>query len=238
MLCRDAGDRSRKSGRYSFIMAHTLNEQSIVIPSGTAADCIELLMSAIETLTGWYRDGYTVYCDTQHTMGIRFLYTGNSSCRMESFFNGNTVIDYISSYGFASGMTIRCHKSTDETVTFLDIGHQYGRFIYALNEDNVGTLFHDTGESLAYAGSPTLVNHAVLSFPVSTNGKKYCITKYPDVINGKLFPSLYVAFGTESSAEHNQIVSFDGEIFRLALMFTASGFWLAFPVSDEEEEET
>ena len=41
-------------------MAHTLNEQSIVIPSGTAADCIELLMSAIETLTGWYRDGYTV----------------------------------------------------------------------------------------------------------------------------------------------------------------------------------
>lgn len=214
------------------IMSHSLNEQVIVVPAGTAGECIEALMSAIVTLTGWYRDEYTVYCDTQHTMGIRFLYTESASCRMESFFNGNTVIDYISSYGFASGVTIRCHKSTDETVTFLDIGNQYGRFIYALNEDNVGTLFHDSNESYAYAGSPTLVDHVVLHFPTDTNGKKYGITKYPDVINGKLFPSLYVAFGTESSAEHNQLVSFDGEIFRLAMMYSTTGFWFAFPVSD------
>ncbi len=218
-------------------MAHTLNEQSIVIPSGTAADCIELLMSAIETLTGWYRDGYTVYCDTQHTMGIRFLYTGSTTCRMESFFNGNTIIDFIGSYGFASGRTIRCHKSTDETVTFLDLGQSYTCFIYALNEDNVGILFHDSGDSVAYVGSPTLESRAELRFPVYTNGRKYCITKYPDVINGKLFPSLYIAFGTESSSQHNQLVSFDGEIFRLAMMYSTTGFWFAFPVSDEEEEE-
>lgn len=218
-------------------MAHTLNEQTVVIPAGTAEDNIGLILGAIASLTGWYRDGYTVYCDTRHTMGIRFLYTGSSACRMESFFNGSTVINYISSYSLTDGRTIRAHKSTDETVTYLDIGHTYGHLIYALNGNNVGTLFQVEGTELAYAGSPALTEKAELYFPGYTNGRRYCITKYPDVINGAVFPSLYAAFGTESSAENNQLVSFDGEIFRLVMMMSQAGFWLAFPVSDEAEAE-
>lgn len=56
---------------------------------------------------------------------------------------------------------------------------------------------------------------------------------YPDVINGSVFPSLYTVFGSENSVDNNQLVSFDGEIYRFAAMGDKTGIWFAFPVSDE-----
>lgn len=216
-------------------MAHTLNEQVVVIPSGTAADNIELIIDAIVELTGWYRDGYTVYCDTQHTMGIRFLYTGSATCRAEGFFNGSVILDY-TNITLTSANTIRVHKSTDESVTFVDAGNPYLCLIYALNENGTGVLMQAYSQQFIAAGTPGKETAQNMYMPYNTTGRTYCITKMPDALNGSVFRSLYMVVGTASPAEHNQLVNFDGDIFRIAFLgnsYSTSCIGFAFPVSDE-----
>ena len=222
-------------------MAHTLNEQVVVIPSGAAADNIERYLSTIVSLTGWTRDGYTVYSDPGKTMGIKFDYTGSNTCYTEVFCSNNVRMNYISSFGIAAGTTIRVHKSTDETLTYLDIGTngQYElRMISTRNENGDSLLIDaDTG-TVIKVGTTTRTGYVDIYMPRYTTGKEYCITKFPDPVNGKLIPSLYAAFGTAAPSYNNQLVSFDGEIFRLAFMSTdMHGPVLAFPVSDETEDE-
>ena len=223
-------------------MAHTLNEQVVVIPSGSADDNIERYLSTIVSLTGWTRDGYTVYCDPGKTMGIKFNWTaGSSSCRTEVFCSKTVVMNYISSFGIAAGTTIRVHKSTDETLTYLDIGtnSQYElRMISTRNENGDSLLIDaDTG-TVIKVGTTTRTGYVDIYMPRYTTGKEYCITKFPDPVNGKLIPSLYAAFGTAAPSYNNQLVSFDGEIFRIVFMSTdIHGPVLAFPVSDETEDE-
>ena len=220
-------------------MAHTLNEQVVVIPAGTGDVNIELYLGAIVRLTGWTRDGYTVYCDDEHTMGLKFYYSaGSSSCRLESFFNGGTVVSYLSSFSLTSAGTVRVHQSTDETVTYLNLtAHSYTRYIYAVNEDGNKVLFQPETRDNLYAGTASVTSAVSLYLPAYTNNKKYSITKYPDIINGSVFPSLYTVFGSQNSADSNQLVNFDGEIYRFAPMSSDSqGCWFAFPVSDETEQ--
>lgn len=222
-------------------MAHTLNEQVVVIPSGAAADNIERYLNTIVSLTGWTRDGYTVYSDPGKTMGIRFDYTGSNTCYTEVFCSNNVRMNYISSFGIAAGTTIRVHKSTDETLTYLDIGtnSQYElRMISTRNENGDSLLIDaDTG-TVIKVGTTTRTGYVDIYMPRYTTGKEYCITKFPDPVNGKLIPSLYAAFGTAAPSYNNQLVSFDGEIFRIVFMSSdMHGPVLAFPVSDETEDE-
>lgn len=219
-------------------MAHTLNEQVVVIPAGTGDENIELYLNTIARLTGWYRDGYTLYCDSAHTMGLKFCYSaGSSSCRLESFFNGGTMISYLSSFGVAAGGAVRAHKSTDEKVTYLNLGNTYAHYIYAVNEDGDGVLFQTEAREYLFAGTASVTAASRVFLPTNTTGKRYSITKYPDVVNGSVFSSLYAVFGTESPSENNQLVSFGGDIYRIAQMMDSSGIWIAFPVSDETEDE-
>ena len=222
-------------------MAHTLNEQIIRIPAGTGNDNIELILNAAAGLTGWYRDGYTLYADSAHTMGVRFRWTaGSTSCRVEGFFNNNTVIEYYSSFGVAAGATIRAHKSTDETVTYLNLGNPYLRFIHTVNENGDDLLLQTYGNDDVYAGTPSLSSPADIKLPYYTTGKKYCITKFPDPVNGAGISSLYMVVGTASPSLHNQLVSFDGDIYRIAFFGGNENTnmpALAFPVSDEQEDE-
>lgn len=215
-------------------MAHTLNEQVIVIPAGTSDVNIELYLDAIVRLTGWTRDGYTVYCDDEHTMGLRFYSVGSSSCRLESFFNGGTTVYLVTSFTLTSAGTVRVHKSTDETVTYLNLtANSYTKYIYAVNEDGNKVLFQAGGKGNQYAGTASVEAAVSLYFPTETNNKNYSITKYPDILNKSVFPSLYTVFGSQNSALYNQLVSFDGEIYRFAPMYDSQGSWYAFPVSDE-----
>lgn len=222
-------------------MSHTLNEQVVVIPSGTGDTNIELIIGTVVSLTGWYRDGYRIYCDSAHTMGIRFLYTsGSSSCRVEGFFNGNTVLDYVSSFNVAAGTTIRFHRSTDETVSFIDLGNVYLCFVYAVNDNGEDVLLQAYGQSNVRCGTARLTGPESIYLPNNTAGKTYCITKMPDVFNGTTFPSLYMVVGTASPDVHNQLVSFDGDIYRIVFLgssYSTSMTALAFPVSDEEDDE-
>ena len=218
-------------------MAHTLNEQVIVIPAGTGDTNIELILDAIVEFTGWYRDGYTVYCDDAHTMGVRFSWTaGSSSCRAAGFFNGSTELDYVSSYGVAAGVTLRAQISADESVTFLDIGRANLQFIHTKNSAGTDLLYQPANSSAYFfCGSPTMTEKISVYMPNSTPGKTYCITKMPDVINGEEIPSLYMVVGTASPAAHNQLVSFDGDIYRIVFFgnsYSTSMPAFAFPVSD------
>ena len=218
-------------------MAHTLNEQVIVIPAGTGNTNIELILDAIVEFTGWYRDGYTIYCDDAHTMGVRFSWTaGSSSCRVEGFFNGSTVLGYVSSFGVAAGTTIRAHVSSDSSVTFLDLGNSNLQFIHTKNSAGTDLLYQTTNSNAnCICGSPTMTEKISVYMPNSTPGKTYCITKMPDVINGEEIPSLYMVVGTASPALHNQLVNFDGTVFRIVFWgssYSTSGLAFAFPVSD------
>ena len=223
-------------------MAHTLNEQVVVIPSGAAADNIERYLSTIVSLTGWTRDGYTVYCDPGKTMGIKFNWTaGSSSCRTEVFCSKTVVMNYISSFGIAAGTTMRVHKSTDEKVTYFDMGtnSQYElRLVYTVNENGDAVLFQGSSEQNVRTGTTTQSSYTDIYLPFKTTGRKYCISKFSDPLNGYVFASLYVAFGTESPVYDGQLVSFDGEVYRLVFMSAnTNGPVLAFPVSDETEDE-
>lgn len=217
-------------------MAHTLNEQVIVIPAGTGDTNIELILDAIVQLTGWYRDGYTIYCDDAHTMGVKFAWTaGSSSCRVEGFFNGSTELDYVSSYGVAAGVTLRAQISADESVTFLDCGHANLQFIHTKNSAGTDLLYQTTNNAYCLCGSPTMAEKISVYMPYNTTGKTYCITKMPDVINGEEIPSLYMVVGTASPAAYNQLVSFDGTVFRIVFFgtsYSTSQLAFAFPVSD------
>ena len=217
-------------------MAHTLNEQVIVIPAGTGDTNIELILDAIVEFTGWYRDGYTVYCDDSHTMGVRFSWTaGSSSCRVEGFFNGSTVLGYVSSFGIAAGTTIRAHVSSDSSVTFLDLGNPDLQLIHTKNAAGTDLLIMTYGNNYVVFGAPTLESYVSVYMPINTTGKTYCITKMPDAANGEEIPSLYMVVGTASPAVHNQLVSFDGTVFRIVFFgtsYSTSQLAFAFPVSD------
>lgn len=218
-------------------MAHTLNEQVRVIPAGTGDTNIELILDTIVEFTGWYRDGYTVYCDDAHTMGLRFNWSsGGSSCRAEGFFGGNIVLNYKGSYAVSSGVTIRAHKSSDESVTYLDAGDPLIRLIHTKNVNGDDLLFMPS-DSAGYiaGGSPTKTATVEFSMPVYTTEKTYCITKMPDVINGAEIPNLYMVVGTATPAQHNQLVSFNEAVFRVAFMGSTYDTYrsaFAFPVSD------
>lgn len=217
-------------------MAHTMNEQVIVIPAGTGDTNIELILDAAAELSGWYRDGYKLYADNEHTMGIKFNWTaGSSSCRVEGFFNGSTTIAYLSSFNVAAGTTIRAHRSADESVTFVDLGNVYLCFVYALNEDGGSVLFQSDGQYSVRCGTARLTSAVTIYLPTQTTGKTYCITRFPDVINGAAFTNLYMVVGTASPAVHNQLVSFDGDIYRIVFLgssYSTSMPAFAFPVSD------
>ena len=217
-------------------MAHTMNEQVIVIPAGTGDTNIELILDAAAELSGWYRDGYKLYADNEHTMGVKFNWTaGSSSCRVEGFFNGSTTIAYVSSFNVAAGTTIRVHKSTDESVTFVDFGNTCLCFVHAVNDNGEDVLMQSYGQSNVNCGTAHLTNSGSIYLPNYTTGKTYCITKMPDVFNGTTFPSLYMVVGTASPAVHNQLVSFDGDIYRIVFLgssYSTSMPAFAFPVSD------
>ena len=216
-------------------MAHTLNEQVVVIPAGTGDANIELILDAAASLTGWYRDGYTLYCDNAHTMGVRFNWSaGSSSCRVDGFFNGNVTLDYVSSFAVSAGTTIRAHVSADESVQYINFGNQYLKFIHAVNSNGDDLLFQPKANDAVYCGTPVIEAAQTIYMPYNTTGTTYCITKMPDIINGSDTPSLFMAVGTASPSLNDQLVSFDGTVYRIVFLGESSNtstLAFAFPVS-------
>ena len=215
-------------------MAHTLNEQVLQIPAGTAAENIELILDGLAAAIEGYRSGYGVYFDKNCTAGVYFRYNGNDTCRVDYIVNG-MVAEYTNSFNLTNTNNFYYHISADEKTKYLGAyNNEYFEFVYALNENGEYVCF--TGKSLAsavYAGAEG-VSRSVESFSVPNNTNQiFSIVKCPDIYHNAIFESLYLCVSTGALSLRNQLVNFDGAIYRVVVLgATVAKATFAFPVSD------
>lgn len=216
-------------------MAHTLNEQTLHIPAGTAAENIELILDGIAEAIGGYRSGYGVYFDEGCTAGVYFRYTGSDTCRVDYIGNG-LILEYSSSFNLTSGTNIFYHVSTDEKTKYLGAyDNSYFQLVFALNEGGEYVCFSgDSAQNYIMAGAENVSLSAQTFYIPHNTNQSYTITKCPDIYHGKVFESLYFCVSSGALSLRNQLVNFDGAIYRVVVVGSSeSQATLAFPVSDE-----
>ena len=216
-------------------MAHTLNEQTLHIPAGTAAENIELILDGIAEAIGGYRSGYGVYFDEGCTAGVYFRYTGSDSCRVDYIGNG-LILEYSSSFNLTNAKNFFYHISTDEKTKYLGAyDNSYFQLVFALNEDGEYVCFSGAANANYIRAGAENVSLNVQAFYIPNNtNQSYTITKCPDIYHGKVFESLFFCVSSGALSLRNQLVSFDGEIYRVVVVGSGvSQTTLAFPVSDE-----
>lgn len=217
-------------------MSHSLNEQVLQIPSGTAADNIELILDGIATAIGGYRSGYGVYFDTNHTAGALFNYVeGNNSCRVDYLANG-IVQDYSSTFTLTDAHNFYYHISTDEKTKYLRCGgNNYFIFLYALNTNGDYVCFTGSGQNhITKVGAEGVTMSQTQYYTGDNISSSFAITKAPDIFHTYEFESLYTAQGiTETAPLTNCLVSFAGDVYRVVFMNSEYRYApFAFPVSD------
>lgn len=216
-------------------MAHTLNEQILVITGADADERYANLLTGIGTLTGWTVDGDVVYIESSEKLTITFTHSSGSAICEVMFKNLSTVVSSLSSFSLSNNFTIYFHRSSDENIEFLDLGQSYCQLVHAINsnEDHIIITSETDNESniasTAQTGKKSL-------FSKASSGTTYCITSLPDIINGATIPSLYVTLGTANPVRRNQLVSFNGSSYRIAFLggsaLTVACFAVAFPVAE------
>ncbi len=219
-------------------MSHSLNEISRVIPSGTAAANIELILDALEELMEGVRDGYYVYFDTEKTMGYHFNYTeGYDSCRVD-IVAGSTITGYVSSFNLTSALTLYVHKSTNETVTYIGFsGNVYLSTFYVLGHNGSKNLYNYEGSSdIKGTGENMTTPKSFALFQTSRNVGVIAITKMPDTLNLNSYDEFYAVVGSSGFTPDNYLVKFGDTVYRFATFDRSSGQTyypcFAFPVSD------
>lgn len=216
-------------------MAHTLNEQSLVITGADADERYANLLTGIGTLTGWTVDGDVVYIESSEKLTITFTHSaGASTCKVE-FMNLSTVVGSLSSFPLSSDFTIYFQRSSDENVEFLDLNQNYCQLAHAVNSNDEHIIITAEDNAMCYMGSTAQTGKTALYSKVSEE-TTYCITALPDIINGATIPSLYLTIGTANPVRRNQIVSFNGSTYRIAFFGSTIGATfcpaIAFPVAE------
>lgn len=216
-------------------MAHTLNEQSLVITGADADERYANLLTGIASLTGWTVENNCAYCDSGKTLGVGFEHTaGATTCRVEGF-HGGTTMEYTGNYPLSSDFTIYFHRSADENVEFLDLNGNYCQFLHAVNADDEDMFFMPKQTTTLYFGTTAVAGVEEYDMTYNT-GLTYCIAKMPDIQNGVLIPSLYTVVSTANPVRRNQIVTFNGTTYRLVFFGTSNSGTtcnaLAFPVAE------
>lgn len=225
---------------------HTLNELVTVIPVGDYADMFESLLSAIVQMTGWERSESTIYMDSAHKFKLVFSYAGGSanSFTVSTYYNDSLQLGNSVSLNLNAVVTIRVHKSTNESVTYLCISsNTNATFAYALNSKGDGVLFKYGSAGNIYVGTKSLTGSGtnVNSFitPKTANSyKTFAAAKFADLWNtdGGEFQELYYVYGATAVSVQNQLVNFNGKVMRLfSPSYSADYMNFAMPVSDEEE---
>ena len=202
-------------------MAHTLNEQSLIITGADADERYENLLTGIASLTGWTVENDKAYCDSGKTLGIGFEHTaGATTCRVEGF-HGQTTMEYTGNYPLSSDFTIYFHRSADENVEFLDLNAVYCQFLHTINANDDDMFFMPKTASDLYFATTATAGSEVYSLTYNT-ALTYCITKIPDIQNGITIPSLYMAISVANPVRRNQLVTFNGNVYRLAFFGTSN----------------
>lgn len=216
-------------------MAHTLNEQSLVITGADADERYANLLTGIETLTDWTVDGDVIYIESSEKLTITFTHsTGATTCKIQ-FMNLSTEVGSISSFPLSSDFTIYFHRSSDEKVEFLDLNYNYCQVVHAINSNDDDFIMSSEDNTMCYMASTAQTGKQPLYSKV-TDGTTYCITALPDIINGTTIPSLYLTIGTANPVRRNQLVSFNGSTYRIAFFGSTNVVTvcpaIAFPVAE------
>ena len=217
-------------------MSHSLNEQVLQIPSGTAATNIELILDGIATAIGGYRHEYGVYFDSNYTAGALFHYTeGNDSCRVD-YIGNNVIISYTSSFNLTTARNFYYHISSDEKTKYLQLGSDNSFcFIYALDENDKYAFYSPASYSynIYGIGEGVSTTNNLLYLPNNT-APSYSIAKMADIFHNTIAKSLYMLVGTASNASfRNNLVKFGDVVYRIVFVGgSTSSLPLAFPVSD------
>ena len=216
-------------------MAHTLNEQSLVITGADADEIYANLLTGIATLTGWTVDGDVVYIESSEKLTITFTHTtGSTACKVQ-FMNLSTAVMSTSSFSLSSDFTIYFHRSSDEKVEFLDLNQNYCQLVHAINSNDDDFMMSSEDNAMCYMASTAQTGKKALYSKV-TEGTTYCITALPDIINGATIPSLYLTIGTANPIRRNQLVSFNGSTYRIAFFGASNNVTacpaIAFPVAE------
>lgn len=216
-------------------MAHTLNEQSLVITGADADERYVNLLTGIETLTGWTVDGDVVYLESSEKLTITFTHTtGATSCKVQ-YMNLSTEVGSTSSFPLSSDFTIYFHRSSDEKVEFLDLNYNYCQVVHAINSNDDDFMMSSESNDMCYMATTAQTGKQPLYCKV-TEGTTYCITALPDIINGATMQSLYMTIGTANPARRNQLVSFNGSTYRIAFFGNSPSATscpaIAFPVAE------
>lgn len=217
-------------------MSHSLNEQVLQIPSGTAADNIELILDGIATAIGGYRSGYGVYFDANHTAGALFNYVeGNNTCRVDYIANGISM-EYSSSFSLTDAHNFYYHISADEKTKYLRCdGNNYFIFLYALNTNDDYVCFTGSGQpKITKVGAQGITTSIQEYYTGDNNASTFTIAKAADIFHTLEFESLYLVQGIPSTAPlRNCLVSFAGDVYRIVFLSSEYRYApFAFPVSD------
>lgn len=237
-------------------MSHSLNEIKVRIDTGSTSDNFDALVQKIVDLTGWeavnttYKSRtkeVTFCCNTNagevtsDTIGINLSLASNNYIYTNILHGSSTYNENSWNAGTNSTFYLYLHKSTNETVTYLNFfGKEYMTYLYALDNNNQPALFN----CYTYSGNDytkliytTLtIGNSYLNLPGIESGVNCSITKVPSARTNSFFPELYYVISNNFMNPDNALVNFDDSIYRIAMMYrNTSYYWcgaFAFPVSD------
>ena len=213
---------------------------------GDYADMFESVLSAIVQMTGWERSESTIYMDSAHKFKLVFSYAGGAANAFNiiAYYNDSLQLGNNNSVMLTSAVAIRAHKSTNESVTYLNIDGTTAFYMYALNSKGDGVLFKGNNSGSELVGTKSLTgsgasNNNTFTFSKNANSyKTFAAAKFADLWNtdGGEFQELYYVYSTTTASAQNQLVSFNGKIMRLFSPGYSSDYMtFAMPVSNEEE---
>ena len=221
-------------------MSHSLNEMSITLPWETYSGIINAFAEFVVPITGWIKEGDAFYFDDEKTACLSFRNdAGYGVVRVTLI--GNTNIPAandisIGQYSSGNTKTIYIHRSTDESVTFLSIGDV--RFIIAEDEDNNVIPFYcytgGSGYSRLKFTSKNLTESKELFIGNGFECDTYSLSRMPAASTNSAFKNLYISMSSPANATfRNNLINFDGTVFRIVYPYNTTSGGLAFPVSDE-----
>ena len=221
-------------------MSHSLNEMSITLPWETYSNIINAFAEFVLPITGWIKEGDAFYFDDEKTACLSFRNDAMYGIvRVTLIGNTNiTVANDISIGQYSSGntKTVYIHRSTDESVTFLSIGDY--QFIIAEDEDNNVIPFYcytgGSGYSRLKFTSKNLTESKELFIGNAFECETYSLSKMPAASTNSVFKNLYISMSSPANAtSRNNLINFDGVVFRIVYPYNTTSGGLAFPVSDE-----
>ena len=237
-------------------MSHSLNEIKVRIDTGSTSDNFDALVQKVVELTGWEavtttfksRTKEVTFCCNTHegevtsdTIGINLSLASDNNVYTNFLHGSNLYNENSWSAGTNGVFYLHLHKSTNETVTYINFfDREYMTYLYALDNNDQPVLFNSYSSSentyTALRYTNLTIGYSTFILPGVESGPNCSITKVPSARTNSFFPELYYVVSNNFMNIENALVNFDGNIYRIVHMYRSGSYpWtgaFAFPVSD------